>query len=153
MNNRSIFLKSVICVFICIVMSLSIIFINIMGFDFYYIFILGGFCGIVIAIVTKSDTLKRTIIAKFTGLFSAVITQFLLLTSDIPYYIIKLFYRGHNLYGEENWFRDLEHLIENEVSIYNFSAIYFLYSLLASFCTTVVVIFITVIIKNHRKST
>lgn len=158
MNNISVFLKSVICVLVCIVMSLSIIFINTTMFDDYSnIFILGGFCGIIIAIVTKGDTLKKTIIARFMGLLSAVITQILLFISDVPYYIIKFIYGGHDLgfYGEEakSWFRDIEHLIENEVSRYFGSTVFFIYGLLASFCTAVVVIFIAIKFKNHRKGT
>ena len=157
-NSISIFFKSVICVLVCIVMSLSIIFINTtMFYGARSMFILGGFCGIIIAIVTKSDTLKKTIIARFMGLFFAVITQLLLVFSDVPYYIIKFIYGRHDLsfYGEEaeSWFRDIEHFIENEVSIYVWCTVFFLYSLLASFCIAVVVIFVTIKIKNHRKGT
>lgn len=126
-----------------------------MVYDYYNMIILGGFCGIIIVIVTKSNTPKKTIIARFIGLFSVVITQLLLFISDVPYYIIKLIYGGHDLdfYGEEaeSWFKDIEHFIENEVSIYNSCVVYFLYGLLASFCTAVIVIFITIKIKNRRK--
>lgn len=59
MINISIFFKSIICVLVYIVMSLSIVFINIIDYNYNNMIILGGFCGIIIAIVTKSDTLKK----------------------------------------------------------------------------------------------
>lgn len=155
MKNRSIFLKSVICVLITIAMSLSILFINIMVYDYYVIMILGALCGIIIAIITKSDTLLKTIAARFLGLSSSVIAQLLLLFSDFPYYIIKFIYGKHDLdfYGEEaaNWFRDIEHFIDNEVSVYDSCVIFFLYSLFASFSVAVVAVFIFAKFKNHRK--
>lgn len=118
-------------------------------------FILGGVCGIIIAIVTKGETSKKTIITRFIGLFSAVIVQLVLCISHVPYYVIKLIYGKHNLsfYGEEaeRWFRDIEHFIENEVSIYNWCVVFFLYSLFALFCATIVASFITNKIKNHIK--
>ena len=158
MNKISMCLKSVICVLVCISMSLSIIFINtskLFGYSDSIMFILGGVCGIIIAIITKGDTLKKTILARFMGLFSAVIAQLALCISCVPYYIVKLIYGKHDLsfYGEEaeSWFRDIEHFIENEVSIYNWCVVFFLYSLFALFCATIIVSFITNKIKNRIK--
>ena len=51
----------------------------------------------------------------------------------------------------EHWFRDIEHFIQNEVSTYNWCVVFFLYSLFALFCATIVVSFITNKIKNHIK--
>lgn len=154
MNNFSIFLKSVICVLVCIVMSLSIILMNTtMFYGYSSMFILGGFCGTIIAIVTKSNTLKRTIIARFMGLFSAVITQYLLLISKIPYHIIKFTYIKYDAYGEAYWPKDIRYLMENEMYGYILDSVSSLHGLLASFFTTVVVIFIAIKIKNRRKGT
>lgn len=154
MNNFSIFLKSVICVLVCIVMSLSTILMNTtMFYGYSSMFILGGFCGIIIAIVTKSNTLKRTIIARFMGLFSAVITQYLLLISKIPYHIIKFTYIKYDAYGEAYWPKDIRYLMENEMYGYILDSVSSLHGLLASFFTTVVVIFIAIKIKNRRKGT
>ncbi|MCC8025183.1 MAG: hypothetical protein LIP16_07765 [Clostridium sp.] len=158
MNKISVCLKSVICALVCISMSLSIILINtskLLGYSDSTMFILGGVCGIIIAVITKGDTLKKTILARFVGIFSAVIAQLALCISYVPYYIVKLIYGKHDLsfYGEEaeRWFRDIEHFIENEVSIYNWCAVFFLYSLIALFCAAIIVSFIINKIKNHVK--
>lgn len=95
--------------------------------------VLGGFCGIIIAIVTNSDTFKRTVIARFMGLFSAVLVQGLLSTFGIPYRIIM------HIYRDENWLEELGHLTINELIGYGFGLMYFWYSLLASFFVSVVV--------------
>lgn len=143
--SRSILLKSAVCVLISIAMSLAMIVINTAVYDDYLMMILGVFCGIIIAAVTKSDTRKKTIAARTIGIFSAVLTQLLLLISDIPSHIIKRIYGRHDLsfYGEEaeRWFSDIGQFIENEVSIYDSCVIFFLYGLLAFFFAGAIVIF------------
>lgn len=127
-------------------MSLSIILVlYIMDLDLQSTIVLGGLCGMIIAILTNSRTLKRTIIARFMGIFFAVFAQFLLSTFGIPYRMIMYIYR------DENWLEELGHLTINELIGYGFGLMYFWYSLLVSFFVSVVVIFIIIRIKNHRK--
>lgn len=70
MNKISVCLKSVICALVCISMSLSIILINtskLLGYSDSTMFILGGVCGIIIAVITKGDTLKKNDTSKIRG--------------------------------------------------------------------------------------
>ncbi|MCI8660869.1 MAG: hypothetical protein HFG54_11615 [Lachnospiraceae bacterium] len=154
MDNWSVFLKSVICVLSSMVMSLLLI-ITIRVSDFYNAMILGGFCGIIIAVVTKSETRKKTITARIIGLLSAVMSQLLLLFSDIPYCIIMFIYGNYDLefYGEEaeRWFGDIEHFIENEVFVYDWCVVFLLYGLFISFCVGIVMIFLLDKMKSYKK--
>lgn len=146
MKNTSILLKSIICGLVYIVMSLSIIFIlYIMDLDLRYAFVLGGLCGIIIAAVTAGDTLKRTIAARFLGIISAAISQFLLSISGIPYSIIMSFYK------DENWMREIGHLTINELIGYGLGLMIFWGGLLALFCISGIVIFMIRNAKSCRR--
>lgn len=144
MKNVSIPLKSVICASVYMVLSLSIILIlYIMDSDLQNTLVLGALCGIAIAVVTYSGTLKRTITARFMGLISAVLSQFLLSATGIPYHIIMYIYK------DEEWLHEIGHLTINELIGYGFGLMFFWLGLLASFCATVVIIFIGNRIKNY----
>lgn len=146
MKKISILLKSMICALVYTVTSLSIFLIcYVLEFDLQNTVVLGVFCGIVMALVTVCDTLKRTVIARLMGLLSAVVAQYLLSLSGVPYGIMMYIFRN------ENWLEEIGHLTVNELIGYAYGLMIFWPGLLVSFCIAVVVIFIFHWIKNHRK--
>lgn len=146
MKNISISFKSVICGLIYIVTSLSIILmLYILDFGLQNTIFLGAFCGIMIALVTCCNTLRRTVIARFMGLLSAVAAQFLLSFSGAPYHIIMYIYRN------EDWLNEIGHLTVNELIGYNWGLMMFWFGLLTSFFISILVSFICNRLKEHSK--
>ena len=100
MRSKSVLLKSVICGLICLIFLLLLIFV-VYTLDFFEgAFFVGLPCGIMIAVVTCCETLKRTVIARFMGLLSAVVSQFIFEIIGIPYMILMYVYRNDSFVSE-----------------------------------------------------
>lgn len=146
MKNIPILLKSVICGLMYTVTSLCIILIlYILDFGLLDTIFSGAFCGIMIALVTCCDTLKRTVIARFMGLLSAVAAQFLLSFSGAPYYIIMYIYR------DQVWLYEIGHLTVNELIGYNLGLMMFWFGLLTSVFISILISIICNNPKEHGK--
>jgi uncharacterized membrane protein len=94
MRSKPIWLKSIICGVSCWVFLLLLIFVVYIMDFFEGAFFVGLPCGIIIALVTSCDTLKRTIKARVFGILSALLSQFLFTLLGIPYAIILYIYRN-----------------------------------------------------------
>ena len=144
MRIKPIWLKSVICVVSCWIFLLLLIFVvYIMDFFEGAIFV-GLPCGIIIALVTSCDTLKRTIITRVVGILSALISQFLFTLLGIPYAIILYIYRN------DEWVQYSGRLSVNETIGYGWGRFFFWGGLLISFTVSVVSIFVFNMIKKYK---
>jgi len=144
MRSKSILLKSVICGSTCLIFLLLLIFV-VYTLDFFEgAFIVGLPCGVIIALVTYCDTLKRTIIARSMGLLSAVVSQFIFEIIGIPYIILMYVYRN------DSFVQEMGRLTVNETIGYGWGRMFFWGGLVASFIVAVISIFIFNRIKSRK---
>jgi len=144
MRSKSILLKSVLCGLICLIFLLLLIFV-VYTLDFFEgAFFVGLPCGVMIAVVTCCDTLNRTVIARFMGLLSAVVSQFIFEIIGIPYMILMYVYRN------DSFVREMGHLTVNETIGYGWGRMFFWGGLVASFIFAVISIFIYNRLKNRK---
>jgi len=144
MRSKSILLKSVICGSICLVFLLLLIFV-VYTLDFFEgAFFVGLPCGVIIAVITCCDTLKRTVIARFMGLLSAVVSQFIFEIIGVPYMILMYVYRN------DSFVREMGRLTVNETIGYGWGRMFFWGGLVVSFTVAVISIFIINRIKSRK---
>ena len=145
MNNKSVFLKSIICGLICLIFLLLLIFV-VYTLDFFVgAFLVGLSCGVIIAFVTRCDTFKRTVVARLMGLFSAIFSYFIFEMLGAPYRILLYVFRNNSFVQETG------RLTVNETIGYGWGRILFGGGLLIAFIITVISIFIFNSIKNHKR--
>jgi hypothetical protein len=99
-------------------------------------FFVGMPCGIIIAIVTSCDTLKRTVITRITGLFSAVVAQVIFEILGTPYSILMYIFRN------DSAIKEIQHLTINETIGYGWGRFLFWGGVLIAFVISVLSIFI-----------
>ena len=143
MRSRSILLKSIICGLICLLFLLLLIFVVYILDYFEGAFFVGLLCGAIIAIVTRCDTLKRTVIARFAGLLTAILSQFIFEILGVPYQILLYVFRNNS------FVRETGRLTVNEMIGYGWGRIIFWGGLAISFAVTVISIFI---FEQNKKS-
>ena len=128
----------------CLIFLLLLIFV-VYTLDFFEgAFFVGLPCGVIIAIVTCCETLKRTVIARFVGLLSAVVSQFIFEIIGVPYTILMYVYRN------DSFVREMGHLTVNETIGYGWGRMFFWGGLVISFIITVISIFIFTRIKSRK---
>ena len=101
-------------------------------------------CGVIIAVITCCDTLKKTIIARFMGLFSAFISQLIFEVLGIPYRILMVIFKNDSFVSE------MGRLTVNETIGYGWGRMLFGGGLIISFIGTIVSIFIFDKVKRRR---
>lgn len=144
MRSKSILLKSVICGSICLIFLLLLIFVVYTLNFFIGAFLVGLPCGVIITIVTCCDTLKRTVIARFMGLLSAAVAQFIFESLGVPYRILLYVFRNNSYVSE------MGRLTVNETIGYGWGRMLFWGGLIVSFVITVICIYICNRIKSRK---
>ena len=145
LRNKSLLLKSIICGLVFWIFTLLIIFVEYIIHFSVLIFVLGILYGVVIAVVSYCDKVKRTIVAMLMGILAAVVSQFILLISGVPYKIIFYIFRNNT------WVKQSGRLSVNEVIGYNWGIFSFWYGLLISFVILIICISLYNTIKSLRK--
>lgn len=144
MRSNFILLKSVLCGLVCLTFLLLLIFI-VYALDFFEgAFYVGLPCGVIIAVITRCDTLMRTIIARFLGLLSAIASQFIFELLGIPYRIIMYFYR------DDSFVQEMGRLTVNEMIGYGWGRMFFWGGLVASFIVTIIGMFAYNRVKSRK---
>lgn len=113
-----------ICGLIYPIFSLLVIFVIYILNFFEMTFILGMSYGVIIAVISHCDKVKRTIVTMVIAILSAVVSQFILFISGAPYKIIFYIYRN------DTWVQEIGRLSVNEVIGYNLGSMIFGYGLL-----------------------
>jgi len=145
LKNVSIFLKSLICGLVCLILHLLIIPAEyILHLSLYASLVLGVLCGITIAAISYCDTAKRTIITMISGFLSAVTMSFVLSLSGVPYKILTYIFK--------DVMREFGHLTVNELIGYNWGYyLFFLPSFFITFIVLIILIPTLIVLKSHSK--
>lgn len=96
------------------------------------------------AFVTYCDTLKRTVIAGFMGMLSAVVLQFIFEMSGAAYAILMYIFRN------DTFVREAGHLSVNETIGYGWGRMLFWIALIISFLVSIISIHNFNKIKNRK---
>jgi hypothetical protein len=85
----------------------------------YTSMVLGGICGIILVLISYSDTTQRMALTMLSCLFSAICVQFIFWLTAIPYRFIWFTFRNDEIV------QALGHLEVFELTSYNFGFLFF----------------------------
>ena len=143
MKNKSILLKSFVCGLVYLFFSLLLIFMVYILDAFVFAIFLGLLCGAIIVYIAYSNNIKKTILAGIAGLFSALISQFVLTLSGVPYRMMLY------LLKDIEFVRETGRLTVNEVVGYGFGVMFFWLGLLISFIISIIIVSVVRIITKE----
>jgi len=147
MSKKPIWVISLICGLVYMVFPFLIILIvyiiGVYNFIVPAIF-LGIVCGTAIALVTYSGELRRTTIARITGILSVVAAELLLELLGVPNRIILYIYRN------SEWVQYSGRLSVNETIGYGWSMMFFWGAMLISFFVVCIGTFVYGKMKKQR---
>ena len=146
MKNKSILLKSIISGSVYLIFLLLLIFVVYVLDFFEGALFLGVLCGIILAVVTRCNTLKRTLMARFVGLLAAFVAHIIFEIIGFPYKILMYIFRNDSFVSE------MGRLTVNETIGYSWGRMFLWGGLIISFILVAICLFIFDAVKKHQSS-